>query len=401
MGQMGQIKKDNKMNNDFNYQALANEIIRSNLNIAESYDDWTKLAFSLANLGENGRAMFNAISSLSEKYNEKANDKKFDEALRNNRKIGIASFIYMAQSAGVDTNRFFNADSSPIIYKVSKPVPQKPIKVGIIPKEYLKLDSQSSFIYFLCEYFSEEQMQYAVCAYNLGACHDTDSTETDGVIFPYIDYNFNYRAGKVMYYNTDGHRRHDRFNSVQSILKKKNLIDTDATYTECLFGEHLLRKFPNKMIAICESEKSAIIGSIIFPNYTWLATGGKAKTDLTKYEVLKGKNVILFPDADGYNDWCELGRQLSSICRVIVSDIIEKNATEQEKINKIDVADWLIKQLQLSRKEPISAPVVDDVPKGNKVIEPQQSEQETTLNKMIKKNPNLKLLVDKFNLVAV
>jgi hypothetical protein len=155
------------------------------------------------------------------------------------------------------------------------------------------------------------------------------------------------------------------------------------------------------MVAITESEKSAIIGSIIFPNFIWLATGGKAKTDLTKYEVLKGKNVILFPDADGYNDWCELGRQLSSICRVIVSDIIEKNATEQEKINKIDVADWLIKQLQLSRKEPISAPVVDDVPQGNKVIEPQQSEQETTLNKMIKKNPNLKLLVDKFNLVAV
>lgn len=389
------------MDNEYNYNALANEIVRYNYNIAESFADWTKLAFSLANLGENGRAMFNAISALSDKYNQKANDKKFDEALRNNRKIGIASFIYMAQAVGIDTNRFFNADSSPIIYKVSKPVPQKPIKVGIIPKEYLKLDSRNSFIYFLCEYFSEEQMQYAVCAYNLGACHDTDSTETDGVIFPYIDYNFNYRAGKIMYYNYDGHRRHDRFNSVQSILKKKNLIDMDATYTECLFGEHLLRKFPNKMVAITESEKSAIIGSIIFPNFIWLATGGKAKTDLTKYEVLKGKNVILFPDADGYNDWCEFGKQLSTICRVIVSDIIEKNATDQEKIDKIDVADWLIKQLELSRKEPISAPVIDDVPQGNKVIEPQQSEQETTLNKMIKKNPSLKLLVDKFNLVAV
>lgn len=390
------------MDKDYNYNALANEIIRSNLNIAESYEDWTKLAFSLANLGENGRAMFNAISALSDKYNQKANDKKFDEALKNNRRIGIASFIYMAQSAGIDTNRFFNSDSvSPIIYKVSKPVPQKPIKVGIIPKEYLKLDSQSSFIYFLSEYFSIEQMQFSICAYNLGAYHDTDSAETDGVIFPYIDYNFNYRAGKIMYYNYDGHRRHDRFNSVQSILKKKNLIDMDATYTECLFGEHLLRKFPNKMVAITESEKSAIIGSIIFPNFIWLATGGKAKTDLTKYEVLKGKNVILFPDADGYNDWCELGRQLSSICRVIVSDIIEKNATEQEKINKIDVADWLIKQLQLSRKEPISAPVVDEVPQDNKVLEPHQSEQETTLNQMIGKNPNLQILIDKFNLISV
>jgi hypothetical protein len=389
------------MDKDYNYNALANEIIRSNLNIAESYEDWTKLAFSLANLGENGRAMFNAISALSDKYNEKANNKKFDEALRNNRKIGIASFIYMAQAVGIDTNRFFNADSSPIIYKVSKPVPQKPIKVGIIPKEYLKMDSQSSFIYFLSKYFSIEQMQFSICAYNLGAYHDTDSAETDGVVFPYIDINYNYRAGKVMYYNYDGHRRHDRFNSVQSILKKKNLIDPDATYTECLFGEHLLRKFPNKMIAICESEKSAIIGSIIFPNFIWLATGGKAKTDLTKYEVLKGKNVILFPDADGYNDWCELGRQLSSICRVIVSDIIEKNATEQEKINKIDVADWLIKQLQLSRKEPISAPVVDEVPQDNKVLEPHQSEQETTLNRMIGKNPNLQILIDKFNLIAV
>lgn len=46
--------------------------------------------------------------------------------------------------------------------------------------------------------------------------------------------------------------------------------------SQCLFGEHLLSVYPDKVAVLVESEKSAVIGSALFPDYVWLAAGGKA-----------------------------------------------------------------------------------------------------------------------------
>ncbi|MBK9025621.1 MAG: hypothetical protein IPL69_17065 [Saprospiraceae bacterium] len=45
-----------------------------------------------------------------------------------------------------------------------------------------------------------------------------------------------------------------------------------------------------------ESEKTAIIASVYLPQFTWLASGGKAGLTKDKLEVLKGRNVNLYPD---------------------------------------------------------------------------------------------------------
>ena len=42
----------------YDYQALVNEVVNRGINLFESFDDWTKGAFALSNLGENGRTMF-------------------------------------------------------------------------------------------------------------------------------------------------------------------------------------------------------------------------------------------------------------------------------------------------------------------------------------------------------
>ena len=41
----------------YDYQALVNEVVNRGINLFESFDDWTKGAFALSNLGENGRTM--------------------------------------------------------------------------------------------------------------------------------------------------------------------------------------------------------------------------------------------------------------------------------------------------------------------------------------------------------
>ncbi|MBO6296779.1 MAG: PriCT-2 domain-containing protein, partial [Prevotella sp.] len=81
----------------YDYQALVNEVVTRGINMFENFDDWTKGAFALSNLGENGRAMFKSISKLSSRYNEAENNRKFTNALHTNNKVGIASFIYMCR----------------------------------------------------------------------------------------------------------------------------------------------------------------------------------------------------------------------------------------------------------------------------------------------------------------
>lgn len=60
----------------------------------------------------------------------------------------------------------------------------------------------------------------------------------------------------------------------------------------------------------------------------------------------------MFPDVDGFEYWSNKAKELECIgCRVIVSDLLERNATDEERDNKIDLADWIIVQLSTGREE--------------------------------------------------
>ena len=44
----------------------------------------------------------------------------------------------------------------------------------------------------------------------------------------------------------------------------------------------------------------------------------------------KGRTVLLFPDADAYAEWKQRAESMY-FCKVVVSDIIERNATPKQK----------------------------------------------------------------------
>lgn len=70
---------------------------------------------------------------------------------------------------------------------------------------------------------------------------------------------------------------------------------------------------------------------------------------------------------------------------MVVSDLLEKNATNEDRENKIDLADWLIRTLSTDVKE----------------VRKELSEAEKTLQIMIGANPALQMLIDTFNLELV
>src|SRR5690606_12784869 len=95
---------------------------------------------------------------------------------------------------------------------------------------------------------------------------------------------------------------------------------------QCLFGEHLLRG-NNNPVAIVESEKTAVVASMYLPKFIWLATGGLSNLSPEKCQVLKGRNVVLFPDLNGHEKWEEKAKEIREKVKdikVVVSKLLEE-----------------------------------------------------------------------------
>ena len=88
---------------------------------------------------------------------------------------------------------------------------------------------------------------------------------------------------------------------------------------QCLFGLHLAPLLSPQRgktampeysplgeiegAAIVESEKTALIMSLVCPDRVWLATGGKANFKESMLAPLIGLEVAVYPDADALHDW--------------------------------------------------------------------------------------------------
>ena len=274
--------------------------------------------------------------------------------------------------------------------------PKQPLQqtaIGYIPPHYVEKSQSvhSNFCRFLSalldSYYgskAKEVQERLMEDYRLGATRD------GSVIFWQIDRENKVRTGKVMQYNPgDGHRVKDgqasAVNWIHSILKRQRVLAEEWQLFQCLFGEHLLNVYPDKVAVLVESEKSAVIGSALFPGYVWLAAGGKSQLREEKLRVLTGRTVLLFPDADAYAEWKERADGMT-FCKVMVSDLIEKNATPEQKAAHIDIADWIIYQIRDSRINCTADHLV---------------EAERILLRMTGKNPALQKLIDDLGLVLV
>jgi len=109
-----------------------------------------------------------------------------------------------------------------------------------------------------------------------------------------------------------------------------------------LFGEHLLID-KTKPVAIVESEKTAVIASVYLPQFIWVAVGSLTNLNTEKCIILKGRTVTLFPDLNGFEKWSIKAKELSQLANITVSNLLERKATECEKRQGLDLADYLLK----------------------------------------------------------
>ena len=239
----------------------------------------------------------------------------------------------------MDCKYFTNNEETPLAVEVNNPVPQPPARQPTYIDDSIFKASQveyhnNNLIKFIYSILNSEQVNQLVKLYNIGTSSRWNGGTT---VFWQLDTNNKVRTGKLIKYNpSNGKRIKNNTNWVHSVLKISNF-----NLKQCLFGEHLLNQFPNKTIGIVESEKTAIIASVFLPGLLWLATGGVENLNKEKTIPLKGRNVILFPDAskDGriYLKWKEKGNQFG----FQTSNYLEQYTNDKQKASGVDIADFL------------------------------------------------------------
>lgn len=218
---------------------------------------------------------------------------------------------------------------------------KKKEKIIYLPSNYLTKSISNNytnnFVYFLKKQLGNEDTKSLIELYKIGSSNNWNGA----TIFWYIDKDNNVRTGKIMLYHKDsGKRVKEPFNHITWVHNKMNIPNENIS--KCLFGEHLLLIYPNKPVAIVESEKTAIIASLFFQDFIWMATGGVSNLSSKYLEPLKNREIILFPDIGAYNLWREKIKKLEKSFDIKVSKYLEDNASTDDKKEKYDVADFIL-----------------------------------------------------------
>lgn len=219
--------------------------------------------------------------------------------------------------------RYPKSGNSIANYNFVKPVEKEPsyIDEKIFNKSLNNYDFNQLILYLLSKY-DEGEVLNVICKYHIG----TSNMYNGGTVFWQIDNTGNIRTGKIMAYNTNTGKRVKKddgkalINWVHSALKL-----SDYNLKQCLFGLHLLSK-TKKQVAIVESEKTAIIMSLEFQDYTWMATGSFKGFKYEYLSPLKNYEIIAFPDKGCYDEWTKVADDLNDVgFNIRVSSLLENN----------------------------------------------------------------------------
>jgi len=155
-----------------------------------------------------------------------------------------------------------------------------------IPKDiiwkYFQIEPENNLLKYLRNNFPQELVDTVKETYAIG------TTKDGGTIFWLTNQNSRVQKAKISYYNSEGKRT----NKFKVPYKNKD------GYFACLFGAHLLSESykGSRTVVLVESEKTAIVGEILLPQYVWLAYGGINGLTDDKIDCLIGHKVLIIPD---------------------------------------------------------------------------------------------------------
>lgn len=178
-------------------------------------------------------------------------------------------------------------------------------------------------------------------------------------VFWFVDEQDRVRGGEVVLYDETGHSvkvpdRHITWvhKALANACQRRGeappawLADYEARgqKSPCLFGLPQLVNAPAEQpVALVESAKTAMLATPYFPRYVWLATRGLSSLTPNRLEPLRGRRLVLFPDAGALGAWQTKAGQLRRLgFDVRVSDELETLLAEGSVRPGSDLADILL-----------------------------------------------------------
>ena len=214
--------------------------------------------------------------------------------------------------------------------------------------------------------------------------HSTVQGRHEFTVFWLIDIDGNVRTAHYMKYQRNGHRVKDKqeygTDWLHSLLSRHwdaeareftydppypypNLYDPDHQEARlCLFGEHLLKRYPKATVKLVESEKTALLMAIAYGNndmQVWLACCGSSNITRERLKPLidQKRQIILYPDRDGVKAW----QQRADGLYYQYISVDAKPVTEwwcEEDGPKADIADVVVRMINQAPPPPTT---IDEV----------------------------------------
>ena len=165
--------------------------------------------------------------------------------------------------------------------------------------------------------------------------------------FPIIDFEQNFITAQSIEYQTNFKRNKAKYISwLHSNYQYKNYVGIAhkiAPYKDiCFYREHLIDL--NKPTIIVEAPKTAELGSLLLPNFNWIATIGANRFQNLDTSFLNSKNTYVLPDNDKVKEWKGVADKKGF--KIIAA--LYENTKHIEGFETFDFADLIIPYLSES-----------------------------------------------------
>jgi hypothetical protein len=317
---------------------IIREALRTGVDISPvDRREWAMFCCALKILGYDENT-FVALSSGSEADSRRTWRAERNPSRYKNDDTARGMIVKLAKSAGIDVSRFsLSPDYTPKA-TTKLTIPPRPIQPRrevcyVTPQqvEAAQAHAHETGLYdYLCREYERTEVDRVVKAYRLGGSKFADKhTGGRAISFPYIN-----RAGKCVdchlmkYDPTTGSSKQSNGSRLPNSWAIAELSETECASCKpnenrqqhkncpnrescprlprraewCNFGDHLLTERPTAPIGIVESEKSAVIMSLTYPEQIWIAVQGKQNLNAKRFEAYRGRAVTIYPDRDGYCD---------------------------------------------------------------------------------------------------
>ena len=91
-----------------------------------------------------------------------------------------------------------------------------------------------------------------------------------------------------------------------------------------------------------------------YPIILWLAAGNLNEISIEKCQVLKGRDIMILPDLGAFEKWSLKVSEIQKKhnYKVTISTLLEDEATNSDRANGVDIADYFISELKSKKTFP-------------------------------------------------